>query len=116
MSLVRMRTDLHPLCQRHHTPMAFVELWLRAATDTFPIPAYASHEVGCTPHFNVIHAYFDASEGKGIQRDMKAWLKCSSDGLPMYISEFDPTKNRHTWQCSQFGCDGSQVTEGPRKS
>jgi len=95
--------------------MVFVELWLRAMTDTFPIPVYACQEVNCTSHYNVIHGYFDVSEGKGIQRDMKTWLKCRSDGLPMYIAQFDLSKNLRMWQCSKLACNGSQETKGPAR-
>jgi hypothetical protein len=81
--------------------------------DTFPVPVYACQELGCTSHYNVIHGYFDASEGESIQRDMTAWLRCQNDGLPMYLAQFEPLKSRRTWQCSQFGCNGSRITEGP---
>jgi hypothetical protein len=93
--------------------MVFAQLWMRVETDTFPIPVYACQEPGCTAHYNIIHGYFDIEQGKGIERDMKAWVKCTVEGLPMYVAQFEPQKSKRVWQCSQVGCTGSRVTEGP---
>jgi hypothetical protein len=116
MSFVTMRSDLQPLCPVHHVPMAHCELWLKVDVDEFPKPCYACATPGCACHYDVVSGYYTTSVGEHIERDMNYWQKCQHDGLPMYIAEFEPLKNKRTWKCGQIGCAGGRVTEGPLKA
>ena len=106
MPFIEIKRDLQPLCQRHHTPMLLAELELQVETAILRKPCYICVETDCMSHYDIIHGYFDTSEGESIVRDMLAWTKCPKDGLPMYLSERDMKGKLQVWQCSQVGCDG----------
>lgn len=111
-----MRTYLQPLCPKHHRRMVFAELWLKIElSDLYPKPCYACEEPGCLYHYDIIHGYFTTREGEHIERDMSLWQKCPHEGLPMYMSAFDPQKSKRVWSCAQVDCIGGRTTEGELK-
>lgn len=108
----QMGTDLRPLCHRHNIEMQFCELGMRLGNE-FLKPCYKCLEPGCTAFYDIIHGYFDTSEGRGIEKAMAGWKRCPLDGLAMYISEFRSQDELRVWRCSQVGCNGEQSTKGP---
>jgi hypothetical protein len=106
MSFVGMRTDIQPLCQRHHIPMLLAELELQVDTAILRKPCYVCVKTDCMSHYDIIHGYFDTTDREGIVRDMMTWTKCPNDGLPMYLSERDMKVGVQVWLCSEVGCDG----------
>ena len=111
MTFVTMRSDLQPMCPVHHVPIVSAHFWVKLDPDIFPRPCYACETPGCAYRYDVVSGYYTTSVGERIERDMNFWQKCTHDGLPMYVAEFEPPKSRCTWKCGQIGCAGSRVTE-----
>jgi hypothetical protein len=112
MTRPAMRTDLHPLCQRHHSPMTFGAVKILSLPSHMnPILLYVCEEPACSSRYNIEHGYFSLVLGEEIRRDAAASHRCTHDGFYMYISEYDPQKRVRTWRCAAEGCTGSRTEQ-----
>lgn len=111
MSLVRMRSDIKPLCDKHYRPMKLVYLVWQVGADINTKPVFACDERGCQRHYDIIHGYYTISEGH-IDLATKTRVPCAHDELPMYLYEYEPHGGVGKWMCAQFGCEGSKETRG----
>ena len=111
MSLVRMRSDIKPLCDKHYRPMKLVYLVWQVGADINTKPVFACDERGCQRHYDIIHGYYAISEGH-IDPATKTRVPCAHDELPMYLYEYEPHAGVGKWMCAQFGCEGSKETRG----
>ena len=108
MSVIRMSTDIRPLCSLHRESV-MTPILVRCY---FPgeryssIAAFACEEPGCGRHYNIIHGYFEVPDGRisPIQNEISA--RCPIDESPMHLAGIAADGTR-TYQCSQAGCDGS---------
>ena len=114
MSLVRMSSDIKPICDNHHEPMSHVFLVWRVGSDEFTKNVFACGVPGCQRHYDIIHGYYAISENQ-IERETKTHVPCPCDELPMFLQDYEPQGAVGKWACAQFGCGGSRKTRGPVK-
>jgi hypothetical protein len=114
MSVVRMRTNIRPVCDTHYSSMSPAYLKWRIGTDRGITPVFACEEIGCQRHYDIINGYFSLCGGR-IGRQMSVLVLCPDDGVPMYLEKFDPQRSVRKWMCAQFGCNGRKETRGGLK-
>lgn len=112
MSLVRMRSDIKPVCDKHHEPMSLVFLVWEVGGDVSTKNVFACSRLGCQRHYDIIHGYYTIAEGQ-IERETKTHNPCSKDELPMYLYDYEPQGSVGKWKCAQFGCGVATETRGP---
>ncbi len=112
MSLVRMRSDIKPLCDVHHRPMTLVHLLWQVGSDVGTRAAFACEEKGCRRHYDIIHGYYTICKDH-IERETKTHVACCNDELPMYLREYELQGSVGHWMCAEFGCEGGKQTRGP---
>lgn len=109
MSLVRMRSDIKPLCDKHYRPMKLVYLVWQVDADVYTKPVFACDEGGCQRHYDILHGYYTIS-GDHIDPGTKTRVPCDQDELPMFLHAYEPQNKRETWMCAQFECGADKVT------
>jgi hypothetical protein len=68
--------------------------------------AFACQAPGCQLLYNIIHGYFEISDGR-ISSLRQFRRPCPNDESPMYLENLEKSW-AGTYRCSQFGCDGKQ--------
>ena len=108
MSLVRMRTDIEPICDEHLKSMELVLLVWQVGTDAWTRHVFACKTLRCLRHYDIIHGYYTISDGR-TEVNTKTHVSCPIDGLPMYLNEYRPQRRVGMWMCAQFGCEGKET-------
>src|SRR6266403_1584345 len=99
---------LQPLCHEHHLEMRLIQVPLQTGSELAQTLVYACPEPGCLIHYNSSRGYFAVvHNGNGIDRNMMPEVRCSQDGLPMYLAEVVPAQRSfRLWRCPQ--CNSSR--------
>ena len=109
-----MRGDIHPLCQRHLTPMMLSEVRFRFFRDDYPIAVFQCPQSQCSSCYEMHRGYFDAfPDERPMVPDEVTRSKCPHHvefRALMYIADFDEETGRRTWRCSVEQCN-VEVTE-----
>ena len=102
---------LQPLCHEHHLEMRLTQVPLQTGSEPSQTLVYACPEPDCFVHYDGSHGYFIVTDnGNGIDRDMMPEVRCSQDGLPMYLAEVVPAQRSfRLWRCPQ--CNSSHRNE-----
>jgi hypothetical protein len=105
-ALLRNKT-IQPLCHEHHLKMRLSQVPLQTG-ELAQTLVYACPEPDCLIHYNSSRGYFPVvHNGNGIDRDMMPEVRCSQDGLPMYLAEVVPAQRSfRLWRCPQ--CNSSR--------
>ena len=111
MSLVRVRSDIRPLCDKHYRPMKLVEVVTIVGTDVGKRTAFACEENGCQRQYDIDYGYYTIAEGQ-IERGTTTRIPCPNDEHAMYLSQFEPQGSVRKWLCLQFGCESNKQTRG----
>lgn len=112
MISIRMRTDIHPRCDRHpEHRMVPVMMQLAAGAGQPWFPAFVCEQPECPRQFSMSEGYFNAFKQR-IDPDSRRRVPCPHESLPMYLAAFEPQAKVWTWRCAQFGCDGMLVEVG----
>jgi len=106
-ALLRNKT-LQPLCHEHHLKMRLSQVPLQTGSELAQTLVYACPEPDCLIHYHSSRGYFAVvHNGNGIDRDMMPEVRCSQDGLPMYLAEVVPAQRSfRLWRCPQ--CNSSR--------
>ena len=102
---------LQPLCHEHHLAMRLIQVRLQTGSEPEQTLVYACPEPDCLVHYNSSRGYFAlVHNGNGMDRDMMPEVRCSQDGLPMYLAEVVPAQRSfRLWRCPQ--CNSSHRNE-----
>jgi hypothetical protein len=105
-ALLRNKT-IQPLCHEHHLKMRLSQVPLQTG-ELAQTLVYACPEPDCLIHYYSSRGYFPVvHNGNGIDRDMMPEVRCSQDGLPMYLAEVVPAQRSfRLWRCPQ--CNSSR--------
>jgi hypothetical protein len=99
---------LRPLCYEHHLEMRLTQVRLQTGSEPAQTLVYACPEPDCFVHYNSSGGYFIVTDnGSGFDRDMMLEVRCSQDGLPMYLAEvLQAQRSFRLWRCP--GCNSSR--------
>src|SRR5260370_42431135 len=88
--------------------MRLSQVPLQPGMELAQILVYACPEPDCLIHYNSSLGYFAVvHNGIGIDRDMMPEVRCSQEGLPMYLAEVVPAQRSfRLWRCPQ--CNSSR--------
>ena len=111
MSSSHMRTDISPLCDKHHQPMILTDgLLFQIAVDSYVAErTWVCEEESCSRRYDWTSGYYTFYEGKIPPGDQLREF-CSVHKRPMYIAEFNKEKAIRVWKCAHDNCMRSKTT------
>jgi hypothetical protein len=109
MPATQRQQEFQALCHEHHVRMKFSDVRLGPVE----IAAYACAEPNCRVHYNTSRGYFMpnlSGTASDIDMSMLPKVRCSRDGVPMYLAETNRQKKGfRLWVCPQ--CDARHTNE-----
>lgn len=90
---------LHVLCHEHHVKLQIASLG-QGAQGALTVN-YACGKPNCPVHYNSSQGYFSRGKnGDAILANFQADVRCTNDGMPMYLTEVLPEKRSfRLWRC-----------------
>jgi len=106
MSAVETSTEVTPLCVRCGSAMTPVMVRAYLPGQRFSLStAFACEAPSCRCLYNVIHGYFEVSDGKISPFPRGIRVPCPVDESPMWLAEILSATRRY--KCCRRGCAGS---------
>ena len=108
--MVRMRSDIRPLCDKDRSPMAArqvrVEMGLPGDGGTKTV--FCCLKEDCQRRYDIIQGYHTTTAGQ-IEHDTEA-LRCPEDQGAMFLGS--ASQGVIVWMCSQLECGYTESTAG----
>ncbi len=112
MSLVRVKTDTQPLCDKHYGPMKLVDIVSRIGSDVGVRTALACTQERCKRQYDTDYGYYTVSVGQ-IERETITRVRCPQCERAMYLKALEAQGSIQKWACPQFSCNGCKKSRGP---